>query len=83
MTRYDVGTKVMVEMEVAGVDESRVPYRLQSVVVVVGEVEYDVVDVWVSEVFLQKLIEAQYPDLKRKRIQEQIDKLQKELEEIN
>lgn len=81
MTRYPVGTKVMMEMEVVGVDESRVPYRLQSVVV--GEVEYDVVDVWVSEALFQKLNEVKNPDLKRKRIQEQIDKLQKELEEIN
>ena len=81
MTRYPVGTKVMVDMEVVDVDESSAPYRLQSVVV--GEVEYDVVDVWVSEAIFQKLIEVKNPDLKRKRIQEQIDKLQKELEEIN
>lgn len=80
MTRYPIGTKVMVEMEITEIDESVIPYRLQSIVV--GEVEYDVVDVWVSEAVFQKLIEVQYPDLKRKRIQEQIDKLQKELEEI-
>ena len=81
MTRYPVGTQVMVEMEVIEVDESSVPYRLQSIVV--GEEEHVVVDVWVSEVVFQKLIEVQNPDLKRKRIQEQIDKLQKELEGIN
>lgn len=75
--RYEVGTKFSVEFEIVDLDDYGIPYLAKSVVV---DKEGDpIMSSWLSEYHLGELISVSNPEIKRKRIEDEIAKLQAEL----
>jgi hypothetical protein len=78
--RYEIGTKFMVEFEIVDLDDDSNPYYLWSSV---KDSESDpIISKWVSGTNLDELLSVGNPDIKRKRIEAEIIKLQEQLANI-